>query len=217
MVSGVSISDRVMYEDVQPCTFPLGKLKAMVTCADDLELGQLSFCLTDGATIDQIQSLGAAIAAHTEKDAGEPHRPLEKEICLALFEDCYYRAVCTVSGAQFSMHFVDFGNTIHNLPAEKIRKLPRALAEYPIQSTTCFLKGTLPIIILFAANPVYSLDLKKMRCAQGYLLDDTLCRRLKDLVTPVNTYTLEVCSQNGVFHDVTMPEIYEVLRQEGLI
>lgn len=118
-------------------------MSAICIYAADIAQGFVTFCPTDESSAHLVGTLSAKIEAHVaSKPSAPPHRPVLKEVCLALFEDTYYRAVCTeASETGYSLFFVDYGNTEHEIGAEAIRELPRDLADYPVMCALCDLKG----------------------------------------------------------------------------
>lgn len=144
LATPTSAPNRVVYDDLQPCKLPAGRMSAICIYADDLAQGFVTFCPTDESSARLIATLSAKIEAHvTNSPSAPPHCPVLKEVCLALFEDTYYRAVCTESSeGGYSMFFIDYGNTEHGIQAEMIRELPKDLADYPVMCALCDLKGT---------------------------------------------------------------------------
>ncbi|XP_037089736.1 tudor domain-containing protein 1-like [Pollicipes pollicipes] len=63
------------------------------------------------------------------------------EICLAPFEDVYYRGVITgVEGQLATVYFVDYGNT-ERMPSDQLLECPVPLVDLPAQAVLCSVTG----------------------------------------------------------------------------
>ncbi|XP_066262250.1 tudor domain-containing protein 1-like isoform X2 [Euwallacea similis] len=142
----------------------------------------------DDEALKHIETLGVI-----EPNDNTPYDVEEFHMCLATYEDVWYRAIVTEKkGDKREVMFVDYGNT-EEVDVSHIRQLPKWLKNVPIMG----------------CNATF----------HGIPDDPKVHRRLQQLVIDANFYNINVisCCSEDLSCMIEIPDIYSTLRSEGLI
>ncbi|XP_019758873.2 tudor domain-containing protein 1 isoform X2 [Dendroctonus ponderosae] len=176
----------VSYTDMPFLNAPVGRASyCCYSCRDGM--------VTILSTSEKNEEYLAEILVVEEPDDTSSYVPDEFIMCLAKFQDAWYRAfVAENHGDQITVFFVDFGNTelIHK---SEIRRFPKRLAEIPL----------LGITAAFSGIPD----------------DPNVHKRLTELIPDESILEVDVTqSSDEEFKcKIEIPSIFSKLRQEGLI
>ncbi|XP_066142452.1 tudor domain-containing protein 1-like isoform X2 [Euwallacea fornicatus] len=142
----------------------------------------------DDDALKHIETLGII-----EPTDNTPYDVEEFHMCLATYEEVWYRAIVTEKkGNKREVMFVDYGNT-EEVDVSHIRQLPERLKDVPIMG----------------CNATF----------HGIPEDPKVHRRLQELVTDAGFYNINVISNcpEDMTCMIEIPDIYSTLRSEGLI
>ncbi|XP_003424728.1 uncharacterized protein LOC100121386 isoform X2 [Nasonia vitripennis] len=187
-----------LYDLPDPKLGDVGDLiKAIVLCYYE-ENGSLILCPDDQIALNAIYyDMQKIIDKYIEKTTNH-YIPRDEELCIAKYQDKFYRAVCILSAAtpnESRVLFMDYGNT-ELVPHTDIRLFTEDFTRFPAFGIICSLSPTIP-------EEKLTLPVSK---------------RIAELLPTSNSITVKIISiDDDHSHQVEIPELKVKLTEEGLL